>query len=61
MNNVPSDWKNPNFDIKGSEYCHEWRKYVTSEVQELWCTFNDEQKQALAQDYNGIADMDMSS
>ncbi len=56
MNNVPSDWKDPDFDIGSGKHVHEWKSYVDSEVQELWDDFSDEVKQALSQNYNGIAD-----
>lgn len=54
LSNVPHDWSEPDWEKLNK--CHEWKRYVDSEVQELWGTFSDEQKQALAQNYQGVAD-----
>lgn len=54
LNNVPSDWENPDFD--SCSMVHEWKNYVTSEVQEIWHTFTKEQKQLLAECFNSSAD-----
>jgi len=54
MSNLPSDWEDPDFGR--CRKVHEWKNYVTSEVQELWHTFTDEQKQALAGCFNSSAD-----
>jgi len=34
---------------------HDWRNYISEEVQGMWDTFPDDQKQALAQQANQIA------
>lgn len=56
MNNVPNDWEQPDFDIGYGKHVREWKDSVDSQVTEIWQTFTDEQKQALAQNFNGIAD-----
>ena len=53
-NNVPRDWNTPLWDVKDS--VHNWRNYVDDEVKRLWDYFTDEMKQALAQNFQGIAD-----
>ena len=53
-NNVPRDWNTPLWDVD----CHlyNWHNYVDDEVKCLWNHFTDEMKQALAQNFQGIAD-----
>lgn len=53
MENTPKDWDLPDWD--SAEKVHDWRNYVTLEVQELWPTFTAEQKQALARQAAEIA------
>jgi hypothetical protein len=43
---TPRDWKDPAWDCSG--LVHEWKNYVSEEVQKLWSTFTDAQKKALA-------------
>lgn len=43
---TPHDWNNPNW-AKLSK-THEWKKYISEEVQQMWDSFTDVQKQALA-------------
>ncbi len=54
MNNIPHNWENPDFSNK----VHNWVRYVDDEVAVLWGEFSDEAKQALAQNFNGISDME---
>jgi hypothetical protein len=54
VNNVPHDWEKPDW-VKLSK-CHEWKRYVDDEVQNLWLDMSFVQRQALAQNFQGIAD-----
>lgn len=54
MNTVPSDWEQPDFELSPGNLTCNWKDYIDSNVADLWFTFNDEQKQALAQSYNGM-------
>lgn len=59
MSNVPNNWENPDFSKEGrSNKVHNWVRYIDDEVAVLWSEFSDEVKQALAQNFNGIADME---
>lgn len=44
---------NPEWDKAGR--VHDWRNYVGKEVQAMWATFSDEQKQALYKQADDIA------
>lgn len=44
--NVPKDFINP--DWKNLGRVHEWKNYISSEVQNIWHSFNVEQKATLA-------------
>lgn len=44
--NVPKDFINPNWKSKGR--VHEWKNYVSEEVQDIWHSFNLEQKATLS-------------
>lgn len=46
MESTPKDWKAPEWDKAGR--VHEWKYYISNEVQAMWHTFTDVQKQALA-------------
>lgn len=54
MNNVPADWREPDWDKLYKYHC--WRRYVDYEVQVIWLDMSFIQRQALAQNFNGIAD-----
>lgn len=54
--NIPGDWRNPNWNKE--EKCHCWRNYINNEVIKIWDTFSDEQKQAIAQNAQEIADIE---
>ena len=46
MDYTPPDWAAPDWGNAGR--VHEWKNYVSEEVQAMWDTFTDDQKQALA-------------
>ena len=46
MSNTPSDWVAPDWEAAGK--VHEWKNYIGEELQAMWQTFTDDQKQALA-------------
>jgi len=46
MDYTPNDWAAPDWASAGR--VHEWKNYVSEEVQSMWGTFTDVQKQALA-------------
>lgn len=50
---VPHDWESPNWDEDNK--VHNWHNYVSDEVQALWPTFNNQQKQALAAGFEDVA------
>lgn len=50
---TPSDWLAPDFVNRGR--VHEWKNYISEEVQEMWSTFTDVQKQALARQAEELA------
>lgn len=50
---APSDWESP--DWQSLSVVHEWKRYVSDRVRELWHSFTDEQKIALAQQADEIA------
>ncbi len=43
MNSEP--WKNPEWENAGR--VHDWRNYISEEIEAMWDTFTDEQKAAL--------------
>lgn len=53
--NTPWDWENPDFNLAGKQV-HEWKSYVSPKVQYLWDTFTNEQKQALSELFEDLAD-----
>lgn len=44
--NTPADFINPNW--KNKNRVHEWKNYVSEEVQDIWHSFSLEQKATLA-------------
>jgi len=46
LETTPNDWAAPEWDKAGR--VHEWKNYISEEVQAMWATFTDAQKQALA-------------
>lgn len=51
---LPPDWRNPEWHIK--DKVHNWRNYVSEEIENMWQTFSDEQKKALAECFDSAAD-----
>lgn len=43
---LPLDWEYPDWDVY--DRVHGWRNYISLGVSELWNSFNEEQKKALA-------------
>jgi hypothetical protein len=54
MNNVPSDWREPDWDKLNK--CHCWKRYVDDEVQALWLDMSLIQRLALALNFNGLVE-----
>jgi S-formylglutathione hydrolase FrmB len=50
---TPKDWSTP--DWKKKSRVHEWKNYISKELEAMWSTFNDAQKQALARNADDIA------
>lgn len=50
----PRDWKSPNWE--NTRRVHDWKNYITEEVQSMWDTFTDDQKKAIARSAEEIAD-----
>ncbi len=40
MENTPKDWAAPDWGNAGR--VHEWKNYISDEVQAMWDTFTDE-------------------
>lgn len=51
------DWKSPNWEHVGR--IHDWRNYIDEEVQSMWDTFTDDQKQALQRQAQEEADCEL--
>jgi len=45
------DWENKN-------KCHDWKNYVSADVKRLWPQLTDEQKVAIAANFQQIADQE---
>jgi L-ribulose-5-phosphate 3-epimerase UlaE len=57
IENVPHDYKNPNFKLEPFvKHIHEWKTYVSCELESAWGTFSDEQKKVIAKTLQDIAD-----
>lgn len=50
----PDDWKEPDWDKRERVHC--WRNYISEPVRLIWWTFTKEQKQALAEMLQEVAD-----
>lgn len=51
---TPDDWENPDwFNISK---CHDWKRYVSGELEDEWRHFTKEQKQMLARSFQKRAD-----
>lgn len=49
----PHDWENPDWEDDG--VIHDWKNYVSEEVQGMWDTFTALQKQAIARQCDTLA------
>ena len=43
---LPDDWENPKWGERN--VVHNWRNYISIQLRNLWDSFNDEQKKAIA-------------
>lgn len=50
---TPDDAQSPRWDL--ANRVHDWRNYVSAEVQAMWHTFTPEQRAALARNADEIA------
>ena len=50
------DWRNPQWDAKTR--VHDWRNYVSAELQAMWHTFTDEQQLAIARNAAELASLE---
>lgn len=50
---LPDDWKNPEWNKP--DQVHNWRNYANVNLQNLWHSLTDEQKQAIASSINFTA------
>ena len=53
---TPPDYSSPEWSKRTR--VHDWRNYISEEVREMWHTFTDEQKAALARQANIEASME---
>lgn len=53
---TPDDFENPDWTSAGK--VHEWKNYVTQEVQQLWPTFSSELRAALARQSEAMAGLE---
>jgi hypothetical protein len=53
-----SKYLTPNWERSNFDKTHEWRRYVSEEVQEIWHTFTPLQKAALARQAQEQADQE---
>lgn len=51
---LPLDWENPDFSQKSK--VHDWKNYVSPDVESIWHSFSATQKQALAGGFQELAD-----
>jgi len=49
----PYDWENPEWENESR--VHNWRNYVSEELEVMWDTFTDVQKKALAISFDRLA------
>lgn len=50
---TPTDYANPAFEM--ATRVHDWKNYVSKELIDMWGTFNDAQKRALARAFEEVA------
>ena len=53
---IPHDYKDPRWDV--CERVHCWRNYISNNLREIWDTFTDEQKAAIAESADDAASME---
>lgn len=52
---IPDDWQNPDWEARTK--VHDWKNYVeTTFLEDIWETFDDNQKKVLAYNFQIIAD-----
>ena len=51
---APKDYKEPVWS--NENMVHNWRNYISPELQRIWCSFSDEQKAIISSNAAGIAD-----
>ena len=49
-----SNFKTPNWGQE--DRVHNWRNYISEDMQKIWDTFTDEQKEKIAENADNIAD-----
>ena len=54
---TPWDWEEPNWDGVGT--LHDWKNYISLEIQEMWPEISDELKQAIARQAQSVADWEV--
>jgi hypothetical protein len=52
--NAPIDWKHPEWDVQ--ERVHNWRNYVSEQLQNHWENMTDATKQIVAANLQNVAD-----
>ena len=50
---IPEDWQSPDWQHK--DRVHEWKNYVTKEVEKIWDTLPDNAKMVFAESYQEVA------
>lgn len=53
---IPDDFRHPEWNK--ARKCHDWRNYISEKLRQIWETFNDEQKQAIAESAEERADIE---
>lgn len=51
---APRDYENPEWDVK--EKIHNWRNYISEDLQKIWFSFTSEQKVKIAANADIMAD-----
>lgn len=53
---TPKDWYDPNFNFNNLSKVHEWKRYISDEIQENWQRFTLDQRAMIARQAQEIAD-----
>ena len=53
MEYTPSDWAKPKWNE--ARKVHDWKNYISEEIAQMWHTFTEVQKQALARQADEMA------